>query len=292
MSTEASGGPELRTIIVLTDPGKKKVKVIKEICSFTGLGLKEAKALVDNTPRAIPNLDNRKAENLRRVLGDLGAMTEVRAGTQESSGTDEVIDPEGDFGFATEDPSVAIELAKLKKKVKLSLAENVSDGETIRVVIRGASGQAIVGSDTRAFVLKPGWMAGAAFGAEVTSFSYRNIDGVQVHKGMVSGSVLLQTSSQNNQKTSYWGQGDDDVYKLPNAIPVGGEWTLVKRGAAVLRELITRAHAPVQPASPAAAPAQVSIADELAKLGELKSAGVLSEDEFAQAKSRLLSSDR
>lgn len=93
---------------------------------------------------------------------------------------------------------------KLKNKVKQALSENVSPDETVRVIIHGANGQAIIGTDTRAFVCKPGFLAGATFGAEVTSWSYQNVIGVQVHKGMVTGSVVIQAPGQSGKKTSYW----------------------------------------------------------------------------------------
>ena len=82
-----------------------------------------------------------------------------------------------------EDESVKREFAKLKSKVKTVLEQNLGSDDAIRFVIRGAHGQAMVGTDTRVFVCKPGFMAGATFGAEVTSWSYANPVGVQVHKG-------------------------------------------------------------------------------------------------------------
>lgn len=191
------------------------------------------------------------------------------------------------YVFPTEDPALDAQVGLLRQRVKRALAENLSEGESIHVVIHGTSGQAIVGTATRAFVLKPGFMAGATLGAEVTSFSYRNLAGVQVHKGMMTGSVLLQSFGQAGEKTSYWRQGDDDTFKAPNAIPIAGGWDVVKAGAATLRQLIDQAHDP----GPAAAPSHQetsSVADEIAKLAELKAAGALTEDEFTAAKQRLL----
>jgi hypothetical protein len=173
---------------------------------------------------------------------------------------------------------------KLKGKVKSALEDNLAPNETIRVIIRGAHGQAMVGTDTRVFVCKPGFMAGAAFGAETTSWSYQNLVGVQAHKGMVSGSVVLQGPGQSGKKTSYWGGGRDDPAKAPNAIPVAGDWKQVQAGVVVLRQLIDDAHkAPV-----AAAAERRSLSDELRNLAELRSEGVLSDEEFEAAKSRLL----
>jgi hypothetical protein len=176
---------------------------------------------------------------------------------------------------------------KLNKKVKNALSENVSAEETIKVVIRGAHGQAIVGTDSRAFICKPGFMAGAAFGMELTSWSYRNVTGVQAHKGMLSGAVVLQAPGQTGNKTSYWSSKDDNPTKAPNAIPVAGDWTEVNAGVARLRELIDAAH------RPAAAPVPTSsggAADELRKLADLRDQGILTDEEFQAAKARVLES--
>lgn len=174
---------------------------------------------------------------------------------------------------------------KLKKKVKAAVTENLAPDEAIRVIVHGANGQAIVGSDTRAFVCKPGFLAGATLGAEVTSWSYRNLLGVQVHKGMVSGAVVLQGPGQTGTKTSYWGGKGDDPYKAPNAIPVAGDWQTIQARVATLRQLIDAAHGSA--VAPAPAP-PASVADELRKLADLRTEGVLSEDEFAALKSKLL----
>ncbi len=174
---------------------------------------------------------------------------------------------------------------KLRNKVKQAVAENASPDETVRVIIHGAHGQAIIGTDTRAFVCKPGFMAGATFGTEVTSWSYQNITGVQVHKGMLTGSVVIQAPGQRGTKTSYWGQKGDDPAKTPNAIPVAGGWNEVQAGVARLRQLIDATYTP---APSLGGPASPSTADEIRKLAELCSDGILSEQEFQAAKARLL----
>lgn len=176
---------------------------------------------------------------------------------------------------------------KLKGRVKKALGENLAADETIRVIIHGAFGQAMIGTDTRVFVCKPGFMAGAAFGAEVTSWSYVNLVGVQAHKGLTTGSVVLQAPGQTGKRTSYWGGKDEDPAKAPNAIPIAGDWKQVQTGVARLRQLIDRAHTPAAPL-PGAAPAPPSTADELRKLADLHGDGVLTDAEFQAAKARLL----
>jgi len=79
-----------------------------------------------------------------------------------------------------------IDFEKLNGKVKRALEENLAPDETISIIIRGADGQAMIGTESRVFVCKPGFMAGATFGVENTSWSYLNLLGVQLHKGLMS----------------------------------------------------------------------------------------------------------
>jgi len=71
---------EVKTII-LTDAGENKVKVIKLIRDYLGIGLKEAHALVGETPAVIKeNVPAKEAENLAASLRALGAKVELKAG--------------------------------------------------------------------------------------------------------------------------------------------------------------------------------------------------------------------
>ena len=185
------------------------------------------------------------------------------------------------------DDETRAQVDKLKKRVQGVLEENLAPDEVVQVVIRGAHGQAIVGTQSRAFVIKPGWMAGATLGAETTTFSYPTLLGVQVHKGMISGAVALQTPAHTGTKMSYWGSQKDDPSKAPNAIPVTNEWPHVKAAASNLRALIDAAHAPA-PSTPAAATSDGSFTDQLEKLAALRASGALSEQEFNAAKQRLI----
>jgi len=65
--------------VVLTAPGDKKIQVIKAVRSATGLGLKEAKALVDSAPKAIKEgLEREEADKLKADLEEAGGEVELR----------------------------------------------------------------------------------------------------------------------------------------------------------------------------------------------------------------------
>ncbi len=65
--------------VVLTSFGEKKINVIKEVRAITGLGLKEAKDLVEAVPSAIKEgVNKEEAEELKKKLEDAGATIEVK----------------------------------------------------------------------------------------------------------------------------------------------------------------------------------------------------------------------
>ncbi len=65
--------------VVLTAVGDKKVEVIKVVRSATGLGLKEAKDMVDGAPKAIKEgVAKDEAEGLKKQLEDAGATAEIK----------------------------------------------------------------------------------------------------------------------------------------------------------------------------------------------------------------------
>ena len=65
--------------VVLTAPGDKKIQVIKVVRAATSLGLKEAKALVDEAPKAVrEGVDKDEAEKLKQELEEAGASVEIK----------------------------------------------------------------------------------------------------------------------------------------------------------------------------------------------------------------------
>jgi large subunit ribosomal protein L7/L12 len=65
--------------IILTSAGDKKISVIKEIRTFTTLGLKEAKDLVDGAPKEVKSGVNKKeAEEIKKKLEAAGAKVELK----------------------------------------------------------------------------------------------------------------------------------------------------------------------------------------------------------------------
>jgi len=77
---EAGDGEEEKSSfdVVLKSPGDKKIAVIKEVRAITGLGLKEAKDLVDNAPNKVKEgCPKDEAEKLKSDLEEAGAVVEL-----------------------------------------------------------------------------------------------------------------------------------------------------------------------------------------------------------------------
>ena len=65
--------------VVLASYGEKKINVIKEVRAMTGLGLKEAKDLVEAAPKVVKEgLKKEEAEEIKKKLEDAGATVELK----------------------------------------------------------------------------------------------------------------------------------------------------------------------------------------------------------------------
>ena len=83
MAAPGGGGgdePEEKTSfdVVLKEAGGQKIQVIKEVRSITGLGLKEAKAIVDGAPKTVKEgVSKEEAEEMKKGLEGAGATVEL-----------------------------------------------------------------------------------------------------------------------------------------------------------------------------------------------------------------------
>jgi large subunit ribosomal protein L7/L12 len=77
---DGGGDDEASTVdVVLTEVGGQKVPVIKVVRAATGLGLKEAKAMVDEAPKAIKEgVEREEADKLKAELEEAGATVELK----------------------------------------------------------------------------------------------------------------------------------------------------------------------------------------------------------------------
>jgi large subunit ribosomal protein L7/L12 len=87
MAVAAAGGPAAAAAepekdefaVVLTTAGEKKIQVIKVVRELTGLGLKEAKDLVDGAPKAVKEgLNKEQAEDMKKKIEEAGGTVELK----------------------------------------------------------------------------------------------------------------------------------------------------------------------------------------------------------------------
>ena len=77
-AAEADEGPT-EFDVILKDVGSQKIQVIKEVRAITGLGLKEAKDLVDGAPKPVKEgLNDQEAKEIKEKLEAVGATIEVK----------------------------------------------------------------------------------------------------------------------------------------------------------------------------------------------------------------------
>jgi len=65
--------------VILTAPGDKKIQVIKVVRELTGLGLKEAKSVADDAPKAVKEkVSKAEAQEMKKKLEEVGATIEIK----------------------------------------------------------------------------------------------------------------------------------------------------------------------------------------------------------------------
>jgi large subunit ribosomal protein L7/L12 len=78
-SVEAPPEEQTEFDIILSGAGDKKIQVIKVVRAITGLGLKEAKDLVDGAPKPVKEkISKDEAEELKKQLEEVGAVVEIK----------------------------------------------------------------------------------------------------------------------------------------------------------------------------------------------------------------------
>jgi hypothetical protein len=124
----------------------------------------------------------------------------------------------------------------LGKKATKHLIENVAPGEGVRFVIVGVKDQAIVAMEDRILVIKPGWRASAAFGANVTSIRYEDVTGVEVRTGPMAGAIEIATAGhQGGFSGGYSANWAVNAYQQANALRASRG--LVRKQQAFIEEL-------------------------------------------------------
>lgn len=182
-------------------------------------------------------------------------------------------------------------------RVKKYVERNINPGESVEFFIVGQDQQSIVALQDRLLVVKCGMFAGATFGGRVTSFYYRDINGIEVNTGLIYAVIEVNSPSyQGTQGRDFWNlgsnkSGDNSPFVVSNCIPID-KWSLKKQKPQLdrLRAKITEAKQERTAPNPTAFTSSGSgISAELERLAALRQSGALTDEEFQQAKKKLLS---
>ncbi len=286
----------LTDVVVRDVDPAHKAAVVEDVGVATGLSQKECARIVDKH-EVIECDDYIEAKVLKEDLEADGATVELRESVE---GPDEDAEDMPSSRFTSREEEVADQtaLGVLDAKLQRVAQQNIANSETVRVALKGNSGQALLALDDRLVVLKAGWLVGATFGGKATSFPYEQISAIELRTGPINAVLQIQSSAfQAATVGSYWTKDKDhDPWKLPNCITAPSSTAKKWRPHLdAIRARIARGvwpgH-PVQasPATPAPAVHQApDLAGQLAQLAELRRSGALTMEEFEQAKKRLLS---
>ncbi|MBU1053404.1 MAG: 50S ribosomal protein L7/L12 [Proteobacteria bacterium] len=78
-AAESQAEEQTEFSVILTSHGDKKIQIIKEVRAITGLGLKEAKTLVDEIPKAVKEgISKEEADKIKAQLEESGAQVEIK----------------------------------------------------------------------------------------------------------------------------------------------------------------------------------------------------------------------
>jgi large subunit ribosomal protein L7/L12 len=78
-AAESQAEEQTEFSVILTSHGDKKIQIIKEVRAITGLGLKEAKTLVDEIPKPVKEaISKEEAEKIKKQLEEAGAQVEIK----------------------------------------------------------------------------------------------------------------------------------------------------------------------------------------------------------------------
>jgi len=194
------------------------------------------------------------------------------------------------------------EIIEAKSRLYGGLDYVLEADEHVLVIIVGAFRQAVVGTDRRLFVYKAGNQAGVMFRRRAKSWNYADVADLRLDIGVKSGVLTVVPVVPDREIVEYGTSGHGSAQQSPNAITFASKpGTMVAARTAALLEMVAAAHGRRGPADPSPRPAghaqavaEESEADgddpieEIRRLGELREAGLVTDEEFLAKKTELL----
>lgn len=260
-------------------------------------GRLEERHAQSEVPAAPSRLEAKAAERLEAIDARRqelqGRLDERRSGTGSASVADTVLGP--DVRTVGGLPS---------KKATQVIIQHCQSDERPWLVINAGSAGVLAAFDDRLMVIKTGavtsFMAGSLGGGRTATFHYSDVTGIEYNSGLLNGVLeILTPSYSGGAQKDFWkgtnksrNADSNDPWTLSNTLPLPKP--LHAEALPYLNELRSRIAAAkrtvviTQAPPPPPAPAGGGLAAEIAELAGLRDAGVLSEEEFAAAKAKLL----
>jgi hypothetical protein len=194
----------------------------------------------------------------------------------------------------------------LTKKAATAVHELSHGDDPWLILVSGGGAGLLAAWDDRLAIIKTGaltsLMAGSLGGQRSATFHFSDITGLEYNSGMLNGVLEILTASYSGTPNRDFWRGTsasrnadaNDPWTQSNTLPLSKpDYRSALTHIQELRRRIAESKSPrivaLPPsASPAPAPAAVSLGDELNKLAELRASGVLTDEEFTAAKARLL----
>jgi hypothetical protein len=174
-----------------------------------------------------------------------------------------------------------------------AINENSINGELPSFVLSSGGGSGVLAAwNDRLMIIKTGgltgFMAGATGGGRSGTFYFKDINGIEFNSGFVNGVLEILTPSYTGTQTNdFWSSGKNDPWVLSNCLPIAkAQYEVFSEKINLLRNLISESK--TQTIVVQAASGQISLSDELKKLVDLHGAGLISDDDLAAAKAKLL----
>ena len=176
----------------------------------------------------------------------------------------------------------------LPSRLSKELSGVIQSDERVLDFLYGLRSQCAVLTDRRVVVTKRGINAGAVLGSKTTSYPLEMIVGVEVRTSSFRTALIVLTANDQMAKgTGYWQQPGKNIWNAPNTVPLNRADREMAQQFAEHVQRLRKQSLHYQRRGPLFS--QSSVADELAKLANLRADGVLSEEEFAAQKAKLLS---
>lgn len=196
-------------------------------------------------------------------------------------------------------------ITEFPKWLKKSILNHKTQNEDLLMVItepRVSHQGALLVFNDRCMIVKGGLagglMAGSLGGERASTFYFTQITGIEYNSGFINGVLEVLTASYNGTANKDFWRGtnksrnsdSNDPWTLSNCLPLSKEgFATAKLLIDDLKQMIAQSHQTTVQVTTHSTP-QASMADELTKLVALRDSGVLSEEEFAEAKAKILKS--